>query len=113
MRKEWILALGWPLLVLAVCSNMQQRQQVVFLEQARKIDNDQVQDLMYQLQVLGRGAEGDKTRAYLAGFTDAQNKPDLSAIWHSGYDRGTAVAQESQAAAEAAEKLVQLQRERE
>jgi hypothetical protein len=70
-------------------------QEIAFLNQARRIDGDQIRELMYAVQIAGQQTEGDRTRAYLAGLSDAHNRPELNAVWHSGYDRGMSVGVES------------------
>jgi len=56
---------------------------------------------MWMADNANRSIEGEKTRAFLAGVTQAQLDPQWSEIWHSGYDRGTQVAAESQQSASA------------
>ncbi len=65
------------------------------LIQAARIDGSQIRELMFIADTARRDVEGEKTRSYLAGFADANSKPELNEIWHSGYDRGTAVGAES------------------
>lgn len=65
------------------------------LVQAQRIDASQIRELMFIADSANRINEGEKTRAFLAGFTQAQTSPDMRQIWHEGYDRGTAVAAEN------------------
>lgn len=65
------------------------------LVQAQRIDASQIRELMFIADSANRVNEGEKTRAFLAGFSQAQTAPDLRQIWHEGYDRGTAVAAEN------------------
>lgn len=62
--------------------------------QANRIDESQIRELMFLVDSAKRDVESEKTRAYLAGFTQAQIQPNMSDIWHAGYDRGTQVAAE-------------------
>ena len=81
-----------------------QQEDIRLLEQARKIDADQIRDILFAAQQAQTMIEGEKTRAYMAGFTQAQTKPDLTQLWHSGYDRGMQTQTELlQAAAKAGE----------
>lgn len=72
----------------------QKEAEIRFLMQARRIDADQIRELMHAAALSNQALEGEKTRAYLAGVTQAQVAPELRQIWHEGYDRGTAVAME-------------------
>lgn len=71
------------------------------LRDAARIDASQIRELMWLADNANRGLEGEKTRSFLAGVTQSQLDPQYSEIWHSGYDRGTAVAAESQKSSEA------------
>lgn len=65
------------------------------LVQAQRIDESQIRELMWAADNANRNVEGEKTRAFLAGFTQAQMQPKLNEIWHAGYDRGDQVAREN------------------
>ncbi len=75
------------------------------LRDAARIDASQIRELMWLTDNANRSVEGEKTRAFLAGVTQAQLDPEFREVWHSGYDRGTQVAAESQKSAN--EALVQ------
>lgn len=65
------------------------------LRDAQRIDASQIRELMFLADTANRAMEGEKTRAFLAGVTQAQLDPQIREIWHAGYDRGTLVAGES------------------
>ena len=57
-----------------------------------RIQNDQIGELISGLQLANQKNESLRTEGYLAGVADVINKPDhYMAIWHQGYDRGSAV----------------------
>lgn len=61
-------------------------------EQKEKIQTDQIRELIADLQNAKQKNDSMRTEGYVAGVSDAVNKPDhYMAIWHNGYDRGTAV----------------------
>ena len=62
--------------------------------QIHKLDSDQIRDLFFAAQQAQAALEGEKTRAFLAGLSEAQSKPELTQVWHAGYDRGQAVGVE-------------------
>lgn len=66
------------------------------LRDAARIDASQIRELMWLADNANRSLEGEKTRSFLAGVTQSQLDPQYSETWHSGYDRGTQVAAESQ-----------------
>lgn len=97
MPKWWFSAVVAALLVLGgyqAWRAEQKEAEIRFLIQARRIDADQIRELMHAVTLSRQTIEGEKTRAFLAGVTQAQVEPALSQIWHEGYDRGTAVAME-------------------
>lgn len=60
-----------------------------------RIQNDQINELMAGLRQSNQSLESSKTQGYIAGVTDMINRPDhYMAIWHNGYDRGSAVQQD-------------------
>jgi hypothetical protein len=61
-------------------------------DQKERIQADQIRELIAGLQQANQKNETLKTEGYVAGVSDAINKPDYyMAIWHQGYDRGSAV----------------------
>jgi len=61
-------------------------------DQKERIQADQIRELIAGLQQANQKNETLKTEGYVAGVSDAINKPDhFMAIWHQGYDRGAAV----------------------
>jgi hypothetical protein len=63
-------------------------------EKAKSIENDQSQELMYQLTQMKAEMEAAGTRQFVAGVVEAVSKPDhFTEIWHNGYDRGAATTQ--------------------
>jgi hypothetical protein len=59
------------------------------------IQDDQIRELISDLQQAHQQNESVKTEGYIAGVSDVINKPDhYMAIWHQGYDRGSAVQQD-------------------
>ena len=62
------------------------------------IANEQVRDLLFNLQTANSTNEFMRTQGYVAGVVDEINRsntkttdrPEYMAIWHNGYDRGTA-----------------------
>lgn len=61
-------------------------------EKARRIESDQVRDLMYVLQQEKQENSVIESRAFVAGVVDALQRPDHhQKIWHDGYDRGAEV----------------------
>lgn len=61
-------------------------------ERSKAIEEDQTRELMYQLSQLRAEKEFSDTRQYVLGVVAAITKPDqYQAIWHAGYDRGSAV----------------------
>lgn len=60
--------------------------------QKENIQNDQIVELIASLQQANQRNDALKTEGYVAGISDAINKPDhYLAIWHQGYDRGSMV----------------------
>lgn len=75
-----------------------QTQEIFLMEQGRKIQDDQIRDLVMASQQNDSRVESAKTEGYVAGTIDAINKKDhYNAIWHHGYDRGVAVQMEAEA----------------
>lgn len=72
------------------------------LRDAQRIDASQIRELMFMADTANRTVEGEKTRAFLAGVTQAQLDPQLREVWHAGYDRGVAVTADGNRAAEEA-----------
>lgn len=73
------------------------KQQIAFSEKSKQIQTDQIQDLTYQLSQLKTEQQFDATKNFVAGVVEAiSNKNYYSEIWHSGYDRGSAVTQYAQ-----------------
>jgi len=73
------------------------RQQIVFSEKSKQIQTDQIQDLTYQLSQLKTEQQFEATKHFVAGVVEAiSNKNYYAEIWHSGYDRGSAVTQYAQ-----------------
>jgi hypothetical protein len=61
-------------------------------DQKERIQADQIRELIAGLQQANQKNETLKTEGYVAGVSDAINKPDhYMAIWHQGYDRGSSV----------------------
>jgi len=59
-------------------------------EQARKIEHDEVRDLMYALQQEKGNNEAIAMKSFVAGVVDNMKRPDYyNEIWHAGYDRGS------------------------
>jgi hypothetical protein len=70
------------------------KQELKISEKAKEIEEDQTQDLMYQLTQHKIESEALATKYFVAGVVEAISKPDrFSEIWHSGYDRGSSVQQ--------------------
>jgi hypothetical protein len=68
------------------------KQDLALTQKAKEIEQDQSQDLMYQLTQAKLENESLATKYFVAGVVEAVSKPDRYAeIWHAGYDRGTAV----------------------
>jgi len=64
-------------------------------DQKEKIQDDQVRELISSLQQANQRNETMKTEGYVAGAMDVIVRPDhYMAIWHEGYDRGSAVQQD-------------------
>lgn len=60
--------------------------------EARRIANEQIQDLMMQLENVKNERLMVGTQQFVAGVVAATQKPDYyTEIWHDGYDRGVAV----------------------
>ena len=74
----------------------QREMEIRFLQRARELDADQIRELVHAVTTATTTLEGEKTRAFLAGVSQAQSRPELSKIWHSGYDRGVEVTMEGQ-----------------
>lgn len=96
-------ALPWFVIVCAITlvghvyiasSNQTNRmkQELELSEKARRIESDQVRDLMFVLQEKQNDAQNVASRNFVAGAIDAmQRKDHYDKIWHAGYDRGTEV----------------------
>ncbi len=99
MKRDWRVLLVMGVIGAVALYQSWRVDQLVFenrlLVQAQKIDASQIRELMFIADSANRINEGEKTRAFLAGFTQAQTSPDMRQIWHEGYDRGTAVAAEN------------------
>lgn len=68
------------------------KETVSLIDQARKIDNDQIRDLMHELRATHQITEAEKTRYFVLGALDHMHQPEhYSEIWHDGYNRGTEV----------------------
>lgn len=73
------------------------KQQIAFSEKSKQIQTDQIQDLTYQLSQLKTEQQFEATKHFVAGVVEAiSNKNYYAEIWHSGYDRGSAVTQYAQ-----------------
>jgi hypothetical protein len=72
------------------------------LRDAQRIDASQIRELMFMADTANRAVEGEKTRAFLAGVTQAQLDPQLREVWHAGYDRGVEVTSDGNVAGEKA-----------
>lgn len=78
------------------------RRELRLLQTARTINQDQVAELTYTLQQMRTEQTVSGQKDYVAGIVAALTQPNenlYGAIWHDGYDRGTAV----QAASDAVE----------
>lgn len=68
------------------------RMQLDLSSDARRLANDQIQDLMVQLDTARSENLAVGTRQFTAGIMAAIQKPDqYTEVWHDGYDRGVAV----------------------
>jgi hypothetical protein len=68
-----------------------------------KISDDQIRDALYEIANHRATSEADQTRWFVAGVVAGITEPDnYRDIWHNGYDRGVAVANEAAAAEKAA-----------
>lgn len=73
------------------------RQELRIVQKSKEIEQDQSQELMFQLTQAKIENSALATKYYVAGVVDAVNKPDhYSEIWHAGYDRGSASQEYSQ-----------------
>ena len=73
------------------------KQDLALTQKAKEIEQDQSQDLMYQLTQAKLEDKSLATKYFVAGVVEAVSKPDRYAeIWHAGYDRGTAVQVDSE-----------------
>ena len=73
------------------------RQDLAIMQKAKEIEQDQSLDLMYQLTQAKLENSSLATKYFVAGVVEAVSKPDrYSEIWHSGYDRGTAVQMDAE-----------------
>lgn len=70
------------------------RNQLEYAKSASRLSNDQISDLTYQLSQAREAISTERTQEYVAGIVAAIDRRDeLSAVWHDGYSRGTAVQQ--------------------
>lgn len=68
------------------------KENLLITNQARKIDADQIRDLLFANQQLCAENESIATRSYVSGVVSViNNKEHFEEIWHDGYDRGTEV----------------------
>ena len=68
------------------------KQLIELSDKARAIESETIRDLIHSNQRLAEQNASEKNAAYVSGVVTALQKPDhYSAIWHSGYDRGTEV----------------------
>lgn len=68
------------------------KQDLYLTQKAKEIEQDQSQDLMYQLVQSKLENSSLATKSYVAGVVESVSKPDrYFEIWHAGYDRGTQV----------------------
>ena len=96
-KLPWVVCVVCAVVALCQTSRIETLQfETRLLRDAARIDESQIQELMWMADNANRSLEGEKTRSFLAGVTQAQLDPQYSEIWHSGYDRGTQVAAESQ-----------------
>lgn len=57
---------------------------------ARQIDQDQIRDLMFQLQMANSEKQAASSASFVAGVVDSINRKDYYAeVWHNGFDRGS------------------------
>ncbi len=71
------------------------KQSATLSDQARRIESDQVRDLMYALRESQGRNEAIAVQSFVAGVVDTlKREPEYQKIWHDGYDRGTEVQSE-------------------
>lgn len=66
-------------------------QELRITQKAKEIEQDQSQELMFQLSQSKMENSAMATKYFVAGVVEAVTKPEhYSEIWHAGYDRGAA-----------------------
>lgn len=99
MTRTLAVYVGLLVATLAVHYGLYLNQRVYQMEmlvklsgERERIQNDQVQELLSMTQHTNQRVESARTEGFVAGIVDGTNKPDhYQAVWHNGYDRGTAV----------------------
>ena len=70
------------------------RQEQRLSDEAKKLADDQINELNYTVYRLTTEREGEATRQFVLGVVQAlKNKDHYNAIWHEGYNAGEAVAE--------------------
>ena len=71
-----------------------QRTELSFMRTSGRISEDQISDMMYELSKLRAELETNSTQQFIAGVAAAiERRDEFNAIWHAGYDRGSATQQ--------------------
>lgn len=68
--------------------------ELFFIKSAHRLATDQIADVSYQLMCARNERDTQSMQQFVAGVVATiDKKDDYSAIWHDGYNRGTAVQQ--------------------
>lgn len=103
MKNNWAIALiaTVALSLQVILFQYQQisslRQELRITQKAKEIEQDQSQELMFQLSQAKMENSSLSTKYFVAGIVEAVTKPEhYSEIWHAGYDRGAATQEYAQ-----------------
>jgi hypothetical protein len=70
------------------------RSQLEFNQTAHRLASDQIADMMYELDRVRSTRDTNNLQQFVAGaVTMIDRRDDFTAMWHDGYNRGTAVQQ--------------------
>jgi hypothetical protein len=91
-REKWILFGSLAALFLMAQVLVTQHTIIAQMHLAQRLSDDQINDLAYQLIQRNEECERKNMQQFVAGVVATlERRDEMSAVWHDGYDRGSAV----------------------
>ena len=98
--KRWLIVLAavafleGQLLFLQYQKNNLLQSELSLTQQARKIDSDELREVLYHLSQARSEQQTAEVKNFVAGVAAAVTNPEkYQEVWHAGYERGSAVQQ--------------------